>query len=223
MGTEIGQLGGYGFQGAIFGVDGSGKDGKMGSGCCKFQGEEADKCARVDRGRHAFEQAGVGGSCVSVAVATLSEGVLQDPTVVISRARFLFLLHNHIINIKKKSFSGEVKDSVMFPFYFLLHKRDNPASPPYIHPSAHLSTHSSTHSSTHPSTHPSAHPSICPPIRPYLGNVAKLIRRRRISLKRDNHPPKKTKVKSMAARFEQKISFNKLNYKPTQVLNVTTN
>jgi hypothetical protein len=31
-------------------------------------------------------------------------------------------------------------------------------------------------------------PSLRPPIRPYLGNVAKLIRRRRISLKRDNHP-----------------------------------
>jgi hypothetical protein len=45
MGTEVGQLGGYGFQGAIFGVDGSCKDGTMGSGCCKFPGEEADKCA----------------------------------------------------------------------------------------------------------------------------------------------------------------------------------
>jgi hypothetical protein len=30
-------------------VDGSCKDGKMGSGCCKFQGGEADKCARVGR------------------------------------------------------------------------------------------------------------------------------------------------------------------------------
>jgi hypothetical protein len=47
MGTKFGQLGGYGFQGAIFGVDGSCKNGKMGSGCCKFQGGEADKCARV--------------------------------------------------------------------------------------------------------------------------------------------------------------------------------
>jgi hypothetical protein len=49
MGTEIGQLGEYGFQEALFGVDGSCKDGKMGSGCCKFQEEEADKCARVGR------------------------------------------------------------------------------------------------------------------------------------------------------------------------------
>jgi hypothetical protein len=32
MGTEVGQLGGNGFQGATFGVDGSCKDGKMGSG-----------------------------------------------------------------------------------------------------------------------------------------------------------------------------------------------
>ncbi len=34
MGTEVGQLGVYGFQGAIFAVDGSCKDGKMGSGRC---------------------------------------------------------------------------------------------------------------------------------------------------------------------------------------------
>ena len=41
--------------------------------------------------------------------------------VVICRAFFYFLLQNHIINIKKYfSFSGEVKDSVIFPpfFYF---------------------------------------------------------------------------------------------------------
>jgi hypothetical protein len=49
MGTEVGQLGGYACQGAIFGVDGSCKDGKIGSGCCKFQEDEADKCARVGR------------------------------------------------------------------------------------------------------------------------------------------------------------------------------
>jgi hypothetical protein len=48
-GRAVGQLGGYGFQGAIFGMGGSCKDGTMGSGCCKFQGEEADKCARVGR------------------------------------------------------------------------------------------------------------------------------------------------------------------------------
>jgi hypothetical protein len=61
-----------------------------------------------------------------------------------SRAFFLFFPCNQIINIKKKSFSGEAKDSVIFPFYFLLHKRAKPIHPPYIHPSAHLSTHTST-------------------------------------------------------------------------------
>jgi hypothetical protein len=33
MGTEVGLLGGYGFQGATLGVDGSCKYGQMGSGC----------------------------------------------------------------------------------------------------------------------------------------------------------------------------------------------
>jgi hypothetical protein len=37
MGTEVGLLGGYGFQGVTLGVDGSCKDGKMGSWCCKFK------------------------------------------------------------------------------------------------------------------------------------------------------------------------------------------
>ena len=49
MGTEVGLLGGYGFQGVTLGVDGSCKDGKMGSGCCKFKEEGAGKCARVGR------------------------------------------------------------------------------------------------------------------------------------------------------------------------------
>ena len=41
MGTEIGQVGGYGFQGVTLGVDGSCEDGRMGSGCCKF-GEKGE-------------------------------------------------------------------------------------------------------------------------------------------------------------------------------------
>jgi hypothetical protein len=49
IGTEVGLLGGYGFQGVTLGVDGSCKDGKMGSGCCKFKEEGADKCARGGR------------------------------------------------------------------------------------------------------------------------------------------------------------------------------
>ena len=47
MGTEVGQLGGYGFQAVTLGVDGSCKDGKMGSGCCKSREEGAGKCAQV--------------------------------------------------------------------------------------------------------------------------------------------------------------------------------
>jgi hypothetical protein len=44
---------------------------------------------------------------------------------------FLFSPHNHIINIKKMfSFSGIVKDCVIFPFYFLLHKLHKPMPPP---------------------------------------------------------------------------------------------
>ncbi len=43
------------------------------------------------------------------------------------------------INKKYFSFSGEAKDSAIFAFYFLLHKRANPLLPPYplpppIHP-----------------------------------------------------------------------------------------
>jgi hypothetical protein len=49
MGTEIGQLGGYRFQGVTLGVDGSCKDGRMGSGCCKFGEKDEGKCARVGR------------------------------------------------------------------------------------------------------------------------------------------------------------------------------
>ena len=47
---------------------------------------------------------------------------------------------NQKCKIKYFSFSGEVKDSVIFPFYFLLHKRAKPAPPltfslrPPIHP-----------------------------------------------------------------------------------------
>jgi len=49
MGTEIGQLGGYGFQGVTLGVDRLCKDGRMGSGCCKFGEKDEGKCAHVGR------------------------------------------------------------------------------------------------------------------------------------------------------------------------------
>ncbi len=78
MGTEVGQLGGYGFQGAIFGVDGSCKHGTMGSGCCKFQEEEADKCARVGRKEEgtSSNRPELGGIVLTLQSAALSEDVL---------------------------------------------------------------------------------------------------------------------------------------------------
>jgi ribonuclease HI len=76
--SEGGQQGGCGFQGAIFGVDGSCKDGTMGSGCCKFQGEEADKCARVGREEEdtSSNRPELGGIVLALQSAALSEDVL---------------------------------------------------------------------------------------------------------------------------------------------------
>jgi hypothetical protein len=45
----MGQLGAYGFQGVTLGVDGSCKDGRMGSGCCKFGEKDEGKCAQGRR------------------------------------------------------------------------------------------------------------------------------------------------------------------------------
>jgi hypothetical protein len=72
MGTEVGQLGGSGFKREFFGVDGSCKDGKMGSGCCKFQGEQTDKCARVGREEEGTSSnwLELGGVCGSVTVSS---------------------------------------------------------------------------------------------------------------------------------------------------------
>jgi len=78
MGTEVGQLRGYGFQRAIFGVDGSCKDGTMGSGGWKSQGEEADKCARVCREEEgtSSNRPELGGVVLALQSAALSEDVL---------------------------------------------------------------------------------------------------------------------------------------------------
>ena len=50
----------------------------MGSGCCKFQGEEADKCARVGREEEGTSSNGpeLGGVVLALQSATLSEDVL---------------------------------------------------------------------------------------------------------------------------------------------------
>ena len=49
LGTEVGLLGGYGFQGATFGSDGSNSDGAMGAGCCCLETPTLDHHARVGR------------------------------------------------------------------------------------------------------------------------------------------------------------------------------
>jgi ribonuclease HI len=58
-------------------VDGSCKDGNMGSGCCKFQGEEADKCARVGREEEgtSSNRPELGGIVLAFKSAALSEDV----------------------------------------------------------------------------------------------------------------------------------------------------
>jgi hypothetical protein len=66
--------------------------------------------------------------------------------VVVSGEFSFFLLRKHFITEKLfKKKSGEVKDSVIFPLFFLLHKRAKPAPPPLPLP-------------------PPTHPPIPPPI-----------------------------------------------------------
>ncbi len=78
MGTEIGQLGGYRFQGVTLGVDGSCKDGKMGSGCHKFNEEGEDKCARVGREEEgtSSNRPELGGVVLALRSAALSDDAL---------------------------------------------------------------------------------------------------------------------------------------------------
>jgi hypothetical protein len=57
-------------------------------------------------------------------------GLRSDYVTQVSNRVFL---SDEVINIYKNSFSGEVKGSVNFPFYFLLHKLHNPPIPPPIH------------------------------------------------------------------------------------------
>jgi hypothetical protein len=73
--------------------------------------------------------------CAQGVTLSLSLSLIPTGAVVMYRAFFDFLLHKSHHKYKKKSFSGEVKDSVIFSF-FLLHKRAKPILPPYTHPSA---------------------------------------------------------------------------------------
>ena len=49
LGSEIGRLGGYEFQGAVYGIDGANQEGKMGAGCCRLGKPDEDQSARVGR------------------------------------------------------------------------------------------------------------------------------------------------------------------------------
>ncbi len=78
MGTDIGQLGGYGFQGVALGVDRSCKDGRMGAGCCKFRKEGEDRRARVGREEEgaSSNRPELGGVVLALQSAALSEDAL---------------------------------------------------------------------------------------------------------------------------------------------------
>jgi ribonuclease HI len=100
MGTEVGLLGGYGFQGVTLGVDGSCKDGKMGSGCCKFKEEGAGKCARVGREEEgtSSNRPELGGIVLALQSAALSEDALllcDNERVRAGRATFLIKVKSH--------------------------------------------------------------------------------------------------------------------------------
>jgi ribonuclease HI len=60
------------------GVDGSCKDGQMGSGCCKFKEEGAGKCARVGREEEdtSSNRPELGGIVLALQSAALSEDTL---------------------------------------------------------------------------------------------------------------------------------------------------
>ena len=81
-------------------------------------------------------------SLIRIRLHSLKEGI-NLVSVVISRAFFFFFPCNHIINIhkKKNSFSGEVKDSVIFPFIFYFTKELNLYSLPPAHPTHNAHTH----------------------------------------------------------------------------------
>ncbi len=68
MGTEVGLLGGYGFQGVTLGVDGLCKDGNVdGIRVLQIQGARCEQmCTSWQRGgRHELKQARIGRNCAS--------------------------------------------------------------------------------------------------------------------------------------------------------------
>jgi len=97
QGTEVGRMGGYGFQGAIFSVDGLCNDGKMGAGRCRFQGVAADKCTRVGR-----EDEGTSSNRPEL-------GVLALQTAALSEDVLLLCDNKAVLRVIKKWVGQEVK------------------------------------------------------------------------------------------------------------------
>ena len=91
----------------------------------------------------------------SIATDHMRTSPVTSSLVVISR---LFSFSGEVITshkLKKKSFSGEAKDSAIFPFFILLHKRAIPIHPPYLLPPP---THPPIPHTPHtPPTHPPTH------------------------------------------------------------------
>jgi hypothetical protein len=70
MGTEVGQLGGYGFQEQHLAWTGRVKMRRWGQGAVNSRGQRQMCTSRQRRGRHELDQAGVGEGCVSVTVSS---------------------------------------------------------------------------------------------------------------------------------------------------------
>lgn len=78
LGSEAGRIGGYEFQGAVFGIDGSNHGGCMGSGCCRLHMPSADQQVRVGREEEgtSSNRPELGGVVLALRQAELSEDVL---------------------------------------------------------------------------------------------------------------------------------------------------
>ena len=78
IGSEVGRMGGYEFQGAVFGIDGSNHRGHMGAGCCRLGAPDADKMARVGREEEgsSSNRPELGGVVLALKQAELHEDVL---------------------------------------------------------------------------------------------------------------------------------------------------
>ncbi len=90
--------------------------------------------------------------CITINCDHMRTSPVTSSLVVISR---LFSFSGEVITsqiLKKKSFSGAAKDSAIFPFFILLHKRAIPIHPPYLLPPP---THPPIPHTPHtPPTHP---------------------------------------------------------------------